>query len=164
MPIDRCAASTERWIFAGQYPRFMTTDRPPPPSWVTEVRSALDEKMGLELLEVSAERAVGRMPVDGNTQPYGLWHGGASCVLAETLGSMAAYAFARPDQVAVGVDLNATHHRAVRSGHVTGTATALRLGRSTAMYEIVLIDDLDNRVCTARLTCQLVPANRNATG
>ncbi len=128
------------------------------PDWLAGMRSALDDTMGLELLELRPERAVGRMPVAGNTQPYGLWHGGASCVLAETLGSMAAYAHARPEKVAVGVDLNATHHRAVRSGWVTGTATAIKLGRSVAMYEIVLVDDHDNRVCTARLTCQLVSA------
>lgn len=128
------------------------------PDWLAGMHSALDDTMGLQLVELRPERAVGRMPVAGNTQPYGLWHGGASCVLAETLGSMAAYAHARPERVAVGVDLNATHHRAVRSGWVTGTATAIRLGRSVAMYEIVLVDDHDNRICTARLTCQLVPA------
>jgi uncharacterized protein (TIGR00369 family) len=130
------------------------------PDWAAGMHSALDETMGLELLELSPQRTVGRMPVTGNTQPYGLWHGGASCVLAETLGSMAAYAHARPEMVAVGVDINATHHRAVRSGWVTGTATAIKLGRSVAMYEIVLVDDHDNRICTARLTCQLVPAPR----
>jgi uncharacterized protein (TIGR00369 family) len=118
--------------------------------------SALDAKMGLEVLELSAERVVGRMPVAGNTQPLGLWHGGASCVLVETLGSIGAAAHAQPDRVAVGVDLNATHHRAVRSGWVTGTATAIRLGRSVASYEVVLVDDADERVCTARLTCQIV--------
>jgi uncharacterized protein (TIGR00369 family) len=112
--------------------------------------------MGLEVLELTAERVVGRMPVAGNTQPLGLWHGGASCVLVETLGSIGAAAHAQPDRVAVGVDLNATHHRAVRSGWVTGTATAIRLGRSVASYEVVLVDDADQRVCTARLTCQIV--------
>jgi 1,4-dihydroxy-2-naphthoyl-CoA hydrolase len=128
------------------------------PAWAVAVRSKLDQKMGFELLELSAEHAVGRMPVAGNTQPYGLWHGGASAVLAETLGSMAAYAHARPEASAVGVDLNATHHRAVRSGWVTGTATALRLGRTVVTYEVVLVDDQQRRVCTARLTCQIVPS------
>ncbi|GAB3912037.1 hypothetical protein GCM10011575_38080 [Microlunatus endophyticus] len=128
------------------------------PEWTQDFTSALDAKMGFELLELSPERAVGRVPVEGNTQPFGLWHGGASCVMAETLGSMAAFAHARPDAIPVGVDINATHHRAVRSGHVTGVATAIRLGRTTAMYEIVLTDDQDHRICTARLTCQLLPA------
>jgi uncharacterized protein (TIGR00369 family) len=112
--------------------------------------------MGLELLELTADRVVGRMPVEGNTQPLGLWHGGASCVLVETLASIGAAAHAQPDRVAVGVDLNATHHRAARSGWVTGTATAIRLGRSVASYEVVLVDDAGERVCTARLTCQIV--------
>ena len=118
--------------------------------------SALDTKMGLELLELSAERVVGRMPVEGNTQPFGLWHGGASCVLAETLASLGSYAHGRPDRVGVGVDLNATHHRPVRSGWVTGMATALRLGRTVVTYDVVLRDDAGERVCTARVTCQLV--------
>jgi uncharacterized protein (TIGR00369 family) len=118
--------------------------------------SALDRKMGLELLELSAERVVGRMPVAGNTQPFGLWHGGASCVLAETLASLGSYAHGRPDLVGVGVDLNATHHRPARSGWVTGTATALRLGRRVVTYDVVLRDDAGQRVCTARVTCQLV--------
>jgi 1,4-dihydroxy-2-naphthoyl-CoA hydrolase len=119
--------------------------------------SALDNKMGLELLELSAERVVGRMPVQGNTQPFGLWHGGASCVLAETLASLGSYAAGRPDRVGVGVDLNATHHRPARSGWVTGTATALRLGRTVVSYEVVLVDDAGARLCTARVTCQLIP-------
>lgn len=126
------------------------------PDWVQQARSELDQKMGLELFRVSPEETVGRMPVEGNTQPYGLWHGGASAVLAETLGSMSAYAHARPDMIAVGVDLNVTHHRAVREGFVTGTATALKLGRTTTMHEIVLVDDHHNRVCTGRLTCQVI--------
>ena len=128
----------------------------PVPEWYAGMTSALDTKMGLEVLELTPERIVGRMPVEGNTQPMGLWHGGASCVLVETLGSIGAAAHAQPARVAVGVDINATHHRSVRTGWVTGTATALRLGRSVASYEVVLVDDEGRRVCTARLTCQLV--------
>ncbi|MBA8794291.1 uncharacterized protein (TIGR00369 family) [Friedmanniella endophytica] len=129
---------------------------PAVPDWYGQLSSALDTRMGFEVLELGAERVVGRMPVEGNTQPMGLWHGGASCVLAETLASIGAVAHALPDRLAVGVDLNATHHRSVRSGWVTGTATALRLGRTVAMYEVVLVDDDGRRVCTARVTCQLV--------
>ena len=128
----------------------------PVPDWYAGMTSALDTKMGLEVLELTPERIVGRMPVEGNTQPMGLWHGGASCVLVETLGSIGAAAHAQPARVAVGVDINATHHRSVRTGWVTGTATALRLGRSVASYEVVLVDDDGRRVCTARLTCQLI--------
>ena len=119
--------------------------------------SALDTKMGLELIELTAERVVGRMPVEGNTQPFGLWHGGASCVLAETLASLGSYVAGRPDRIGVGVDLNATHHRPALAGWVTGTATALRLGRTVLSYEVVLHDDEGQRICTARVTCQLVP-------
>jgi 1,4-dihydroxy-2-naphthoyl-CoA hydrolase len=118
--------------------------------------SALDDKMGLELLELTAERVVGRMPVKGNTQPFGLWHGGASCVLAETLASLGSYAHGQPDRIGVGVDINATHHRPARSGWITGTATALQLGRTVVSYEVVLHDDADQRICTARVTCQMV--------
>jgi len=112
--------------------------------------------MGLELLKLTPELVVGRMPVEGNTQPYGLWHGGASCVLAETLASLGSHVHAQPERIAVGVDINATHHRSVTAGWVTGTATALHLGKSIASYEIVLTDDAGKRVCTARVTCQLV--------
>jgi len=121
------------------------------------MHSALDAKMGLEVLELSAERVVGRMPVAGNTQPMGLWHGGASCVLAETLASIGAAAHALPDRIAFGVDINATHHRPAAEGFVTGTATALRLGRTVASSEIVLVGGAGDRLCTARVTCQLTP-------
>jgi uncharacterized protein (TIGR00369 family) len=136
------------------------TDAPAVPAWFSRMHSALDDKMGLEVLELSAERVVGRMPVEGNTQPMGLWHGGASCVLAETLASIGAAAHALPDRLAFGVDLNATHHRAVSSGWVTGTATALRLGRTVVTYEVVLVDDDGTRICTARVTCQVAPARK----
>ena len=115
----------------------------------------LAERMGMELLEADAQRTVARMPVAGNTQPYGLLHGGASAALAETVGSIGAALHAGADRIAVGVDLNATHHRAVREGHVTAVATPLSLGRSVAAYEIVVTDDDGRRVCTARLTCAL---------
>jgi uncharacterized protein (TIGR00369 family) len=117
---------------------------------------ALNDKMGFELLKITPEEVIGRMPVAGNTQPYGLWHGGASCVLAETLASLGSFMYAQPERVSVGVDINATHHRSVTAGWVTGTATALRLGNTVASYEIVITDDADRRVCTARVTCQLV--------
>ncbi len=121
---------------------------------------ALNEKMGIQLVEVSAERVVGTMPVEGNTQPYGLLHGGASVVLAESLGSMGSAIHAHPDKIAVGVDINATHHRAATGGTVTGVATAIHLGRSMATYEVVITDERDKRVCTARITCSLIPAER----
>jgi 1,4-dihydroxy-2-naphthoyl-CoA hydrolase len=126
------------------------------PDWYAELHSPLDSKMGFELLTLTPEHVVGRVPVEGNTQPYGLWHGGASCVLAETLASLGSHMHAQPDKIAVGVDINATHHRSVTSGWVTGTATALHLGRSIASYEVVITNDAGKRVCTARVTCQIV--------
>jgi 1,4-dihydroxy-2-naphthoyl-CoA hydrolase len=113
----------------------------------------LGTTMGLRLLEVSADRVVGTLPVEGNTQPYGILHGGASCVLAEQLGSTAAMVHAGPGRAAVGIELSASHHRAVTSGLITGVARAVALGRTLATYEIVITDDQDRRVCTARLTC-----------
>nr|WP_084464577.1 PaaI family thioesterase [Microtetraspora fusca] len=111
--------------------------------------------MGIELLEATAEKVVGRMPVEGNTQPYGLLHGGASCVLAESVGSMGAALHAGPGRVAVGIEINATHHRSATSGHVTAVATRVHGGRSLATYDIEISDDEGRRVCTARLTCML---------
>ena len=119
---------------------------------------ALNTRMGIEIVELSAQRVVGTMPVEGNTQPYGLLHGGASVVLAETLGSIGSALHGAPDRLSVGVDINATHHRSARTGTVTGTATAVHLGRSTACYEVVITDEQDRRVCTARITCALMPA------
>ncbi|MBV9870651.1 MAG: hotdog fold thioesterase, partial [Frankiaceae bacterium] len=79
--------------------------------------------MGIEFSEFSTERIVARMPVEGNRQPYGLLHGGASCVLAESMGSMGAALHAGPGKIVVGVDINATHHRSATEGYVTGVAT-----------------------------------------
>jgi 1,4-dihydroxy-2-naphthoyl-CoA hydrolase len=121
---------------------------------------ALNEKMGIELVEISPERVVATMPVEGNTQPYGLLHGGASVVLAETLGSIGSGLHAAPDRIPVGVDINATHHRAATSGVLTGTATAIHLGRTSAAYEIVITDERGKRVCTSRITCALVTPDR----
>ncbi|MEX0913442.1 MAG: PaaI family thioesterase [Demequina sp.] len=114
-------------------------------------------RMGIEVTEVSAERAVGTIPVAGNRQTHGLLHGGASAALAETLGSLAAAAHGGDGNIAMGVDLNITHHRAVQHGTVTGIATALHRGRTTATYAVSLVDDDDNTVATARLTCAIRP-------
>ncbi|MFJ8894479.1 PaaI family thioesterase [Leifsonia sp. NPDC102414] len=112
----------------------------------------LDEKMGVRILEQSAERVVATMPVEGNRQSFGLLHGGASVAFAEALGSWAAVIHAGPGRTAVGVDINATHHRSARTGLVTGIATAIRLGRTIASHEIVVTDEDGNRLCTARIT------------
>ncbi|GGM11102.1 PaaI family thioesterase [Dactylosporangium sucinum] len=121
------------------------------------MEGTLPERMGITLVEASPERVVGTMPVAGNTQPYGLLHGGASVVLAETLGSIGAALHAARlfNGIAVGIEVNATHHKSARTGTVTGVATPLRLGGLIASYEIVITDDSGERVCTARLTCAL---------
>ena len=115
----------------------------------------LGDTMGIEITEASPDRIVGRMPVVGNRQPYGLLHGGASVVLAETLGSLAAALHGGPEKAPVGIEVSATHHRSATSGSVTATATAISLGRTLATYEIVIVDDEGRRTCTARLTCLL---------
>lgn len=126
-------------------------------AFMPEGMGRLNEKMGVELVEISAQRVVATMPVEGNTQPFGLLHGGASVVLAETLGSVGSAIHAHPDKVAVGVDINATHHRSATSGTVTGVATAIHLGRTSTAYDIVITDERGKRVCTSRITCALVP-------
>jgi uncharacterized protein (TIGR00369 family) len=111
--------------------------------------------MGIEFLELDPQRMVARMPVEGNRQPVGLLHGGASCVLAETLGSIGAALHAGPGRTSMGIEINATHHRAVTEGYVTGVATPLHLGRTIASYQVVITDEQDRPVCTARLTALL---------
>jgi uncharacterized protein (TIGR00369 family) len=118
-------------------------------------RGTLGERMGIVITSASRERVVGTMPVEGNTQPYGLLHGGASCVLAESLASLGAALHGWPDRIAMGVDINATHHRAVRTGVVTGTATPLHQGRTVATWAVSITDDEGRLVCSARLTCAL---------
>jgi uncharacterized protein (TIGR00369 family) len=113
--------------------------------------------MGIELTEASPGRVAGRMPVAGNRQPFGLLHGGANVVLAESLGSIAAALHAGPEHYPVGIEVSATHHRAATEGHVTGTATAISLGRTLATYEIAIVDDQGRRTCTARLSCLIRP-------
>jgi uncharacterized protein (TIGR00369 family) len=124
---------------------------------LTDGRGVLPERMGIVLLEASPERVVGTMPVEGNTQPFGLLHGGASCVLAESLGSVAATLHAREafGGYALGLEISATHHRSAKSGLVTGVATPLHRGGSVATYEVAITDETGERVCTARLTCIL---------
>jgi uncharacterized protein (TIGR00369 family) len=122
----------------------------------------LNEKMGIEIVEATPDRVVATMPVEGNTQPYGLLHGGASVVLAETLGSVGSALHGHPDRLAVGIEINASHHRSATSGTVTGTATAIHLGRTSASYEVVVTDERGKRVCTSRITCALVPKDRYA--
>lgn len=132
------------------------TDKDTTDELMAATRDTLIERMGIELTEATPERTVGTMPVAGNTQPAGLLHGGASVVLAETLGSFAAQLHAGPDRLVVGIEINATHHAGARAGIVTGVATAIHRGRTTASYEIVVTDESGRRICTARVTCLIL--------
>jgi uncharacterized protein (TIGR00369 family) len=113
---------------------------------------ALAEKMGIEFVEFGVDRAVATMPVEGNTQPAMLLHGGAYVVLGESLGSMAANLWAGADRLAVGIDINATHTRSATSGIVTGVCTPIHLGRSLTVHEIAVTDEQGRRCSTIRIT------------
>jgi uncharacterized protein (TIGR00369 family) len=118
-------------------------------------KGGLGERMGMEWLETTPERVTARIPVMGNTQPFGLLHGGASAVLAESAGSVLANLNAGPGRFAVGIELSCTHHRSARDGWVTAIATPLSVGRSIVTSHIVVTDDVGRAICTARLTCFL---------
>ncbi len=113
---------------------------------------SLADKMGFEWVEFTLDRCVATMPVEGNTQPVGLMHGGAYVVLGESLGSMAANLHAGPDRLAVGVDINATHTRSATSGTVTGVCTPIHLGRTITVHQIVITDDQGRLCSTVRIT------------
>lgn len=113
--------------------------------------------MGIAFTEMSAQRLVATMPVVGNRQPYGLLHGGASAVLAETVGSVHAAIVAPEGKLPVGVELSCTHHRAARGGSVTAVSTPLHIGRTMVTFHIAITDDSGAAVCTARLTCMQRP-------
>ena len=119
----------------------------------TVAEGTLADRMGIKIVSASASRVVATMPVDGNTQPYGLLHGGASCVLAETIGSLGAFLHAGAGRVVVGIEISATHHRSAREGEVTAVATLVHGGRTLVTYDIAVTDAGGHRLCTARLTC-----------
>lgn len=113
----------------------------------------LDQKMGVKIVEESAQRVVATMPVEGNRQSFGLLHGGASLAVGEAVGSWAAVIYASSmGRTAVGVDVSATHHRSARDGTVTITATPIHLGGTLATYEVLIADDGGRRLCTLRIT------------
>lgn len=123
----------------------------------------MNQHMGFEATYLTAQRVEGRIPVAANTQPMGLLHGGASIALAETLASLGSAVHAQSlGAIAVGLEVNATHHRAATSGYANGVATAIHLGRTTCTYEIVITNDEGKRLCTSRITCAVVPTERFA--
>jgi uncharacterized protein (TIGR00369 family) len=113
--------------------------------------------LGIEFLEVGDDFITGRVPVDARTrQPYGLLHGGVSVVLAETLGSCGAIYCTPPGHYVVGLDINANHIRAAKSGWVTGKATPVHVGRSTQVWAIELRDEAGKLTCVSRLTLSVL--------
>jgi 1,4-dihydroxy-2-naphthoyl-CoA hydrolase len=120
---------------------------------VTTGEGTLAHSMGIKILSASGTEVVATMPVAGNIQPYGLLHGGASCVLAETIGSLGAALLAGGGRIVVGIEISATHHRGARDGEVTAVATLAHGGRTLATYDIVISDATGRRICTSRLTC-----------
>jgi 1,4-dihydroxy-2-naphthoyl-CoA hydrolase len=137
----------------------------PPPDWITAsvpegVLSALDDKLGIEIVDYDPDRLIATMPVEGNTQPFGLLHGGATCSLMETIGSWAAMLGAGPERQAVGIELNASYVRAPRSGLVTAVCTPVRRGRTLATFLIDVTDDQDRTTATGRLTCMILAEER----
>jgi 1,4-dihydroxy-2-naphthoyl-CoA hydrolase len=115
----------------------------------------LIERMGIEITEADPERVVGTMPVAHNRQYFGLLHGGANAVLAESLGSIAAWLWSQPDRIPLGLELSCSHHRSATEGRVTGVCTPLHRGRTVASFEIRISDAQARLTCTARLTCLL---------
>jgi uncharacterized protein (TIGR00369 family) len=111
--------------------------------------------LGIEIQSASVDEVVGTIPVDGNEQPFGALHGGASAVLAESLASIGSALHAGPDQPVAGIEINASHHRAAKSGTVTGRATPAHLGRRIATWNVELRDDSGQLTCTARVTCMI---------
>jgi len=122
----------------------------------------MDDKLGLVVVDWNPQRLVGTMPVEGNIQPMGLLHGGASAAMAETLGSMGAAVNSPEGTYSVGIQLQATHHRSARKGIVTGVATPLHIGRTLKTFQIVISDEDGNRCCTAQLTAMTLPHNPGA--
>jgi 1,4-dihydroxy-2-naphthoyl-CoA hydrolase len=121
-------------------------------------KDTMGEHIGIEFTEIGTDFLKAHMPVDARTrQPYGLLHGGASCVLAETLGSLASALVIDPDRfICVGLEINANHVRGVREGKVTGTATPLHLGSSTHVWDIKIHDEREKLVCVSRLTVAIL--------
>ena len=120
------------------------------------------EHLGFEMVGIGDDWLKARMPVDHRTvQPQGRLHGGASCVLAETVGSVAANLVIDSDKfLAVGLDINANHIRPAKSGFVYGTATPESLGRTTQVWTIRISDENDRLVCVSRLTMAVIAKER----
>lgn len=122
--------------------------------------------LGIEWVELGNDFIKARMPVDHRTiQPYGLLHGGASCVLAETIGSVASAMIIDHSRfLCVGLEINANHIRSAKEGYVIGTAIPLHIGNSTHVWDIRILNDRDQLVCVSRLTVAIIPRKEKSTG
>lgn len=133
----------------------------------TASRGALMERLGLEWLEIGTRRVVAKIPVEGNTQPYGILHGGATGALCETIGSIGTAVVAGIDKRPVGIQLSVNHLRAVHEGHVTGTGTPVHIGKTVAVWDIRVEDDQGRLVAVSRLTLAIrdsVPGGSGGAG
>ena len=137
----------------------MTPSTSDPEATLEQIRAAnpgtLMDRLGIEWVETSAERVVARMPVDGNMQPFGVLHGGATAALVESIGSVGAFVGADRDVLPLGIEVNVNHLRAVRSGVVTATGTPLHAGRTTTVWDIRITDDAGQLTAIGRLTVLL---------
>ena len=125
-----------------------------PPDWLPpSARSPLDDKLGITIVDYDPKRLVATMPVEGNQQPFGLLHGGATCALMETIGSWAGALHAGPDKQVVGIELNASYLRGATSGVVTAVCTPVRRGRTLSTFLIQVTDEEGRPTATGRLTC-----------
>lgn len=125
-----------------------------PPDWMPPgIVSPLDDKLGIRIVDFDPDRLVATMPVEGNEQPYGLLHGGATCSLMESIGSWAAALHAGPTKQVVGIELNVSYLRAAAAGTVTAVCTPVRRGRTLATFAIEVSDDRGNPTASGRLTC-----------
>lgn len=142
---------------------YTTSDGVELPEWLQGLVSPLDDKLGVVIHELSAERCVVSAPLHGNTQPTGLWHGGASGVLVETAGSLAAMCHARQHGMgAVGAELNVSHLRSPRGDRMTAVATAVHLGRRTTTHSVEIHDDHRRLCAMGRVTCQVIAVDASA--
>ncbi|WP_437440909.1 PaaI family thioesterase [Rathayibacter oskolensis] len=141
----------------------MTDSAPPTTAWtrppaldlvgsIGRGGGELADTMGILWHELTPEHSVASMPVEGNRQPFGILHGGAHVVLAESMGSIAANVHAGEGRVAMGIELNASHSRSIRSGFVIGTCDAIHLGSTLTTHEIVIRDEEGRRLSTVRIT------------
>lgn len=137
-------------------------DRPDPQAVIARAEGTMIDHLDIEIVEIGDDFLKARMPVDARTvQPQGRLHGGASCVLAETVGSIAANLVIDSSEfLAVGLEINANHIRPVKDGFVYGTARPDSIGRTTQVWTIRITDDADRLVCISRLTMAVIPMAR----